>query len=126
MHQTVLPTTVKVRELRWSSYRPEDEYSKERDGLDKDPVRVKNQSSNTDRDWAMEVLNVPAMADTLAEAVVRKALDISMSMSVIRSSTKLEFLVPNGAHRRIGLSFLEGVYSHSIGCFSDVSSAHIR
>lgn len=36
---------------------------------------------------------MPSMADVLAEDVVRKTLDVPMSMSVIRSHTDLKFLV---------------------------------
>lgn len=40
-----------------------------------------------------EVLDVSAIVDILAEALVRKTLDISMSMSISRSHKDLEFLI---------------------------------
>lgn len=40
-----------------------------------------------------DMLDVLAMADILAEVVVRKPLDVSMSTSIIKSHTDLEFLI---------------------------------
>lgn len=39
----------------------------------------------TYREWATELLGMPIETDVLADARIRKALDISLSMSVTRS-----------------------------------------
>lgn len=47
------------------------------------------QSTWTCRKWVMEVLRVPGVADTSVEADVGKAMDISISFSVVRSHVDL-------------------------------------
>lgn len=53
----------------------------------------KSQSTKTYKKWMTEVLSVDDVVDVLAEPVIRKALDISLFMSVTRSHADLELLV---------------------------------
>lgn len=52
----------------------------------------KTQSTRIYRDWATE-FNVQNMGDILTEALVRKAVDVSLDIFIIRSHADLEFLV---------------------------------
>lgn len=53
----------------------------------------KAQSTEAYRKWVKEVLSVPDVENTLVEASVRKAFDISMSIYVNRRHADLELLI---------------------------------
>lgn len=59
---------------------------------------TKDQSTKMYRNLVIEVLSMPGVADTLAETGVRKALEISTSMSIIRSYADLELFI---SHYRV-------------------------
>lgn len=75
----------------------------------------------------MEVLHVPIMPDSLADAAVRKPLDVYMSISVIRSHADLEFLVSRWSTEAATSVTSWGESLLSTGrCFSDVPSTYVR
>lgn len=93
---------VKARDSQYSSFHIEDEGLEERGGLHRGQVRFENQSMKSYKEWIIEVLSLPDATDVLVEAGTRKALDISLSMSVTKSHADLELWSPIGAWRRKG------------------------
>lgn len=74
----------------------------------------KSQSIDTYWNWVMEVLTMPGITDTLTEASVRKVLDISTSMSTMRSYTDLELLISRwSVETHPFLCCLRRVHSHT-------------
>lgn len=99
-------------------FHPEDEDSKKRGDLDKIWFESKTESTNAYRNWAKKVLSALVATDILAEAGLREALDISLSMT--RSHTDLELLVLRwSVEAHTFVTLMERVHSHLGRCFSD-------
>lgn len=105
-----------------SSLYPEDEVQRNEAAWANIRFESKTQNTRIYKVWATKVLSAQSTTDILLKPSIRKPVDVSLDISVIRSHANLEFLVsPWSTEMHTFVTFWRGLYADSGGRLSDVA-----